>query len=687
MEQEDTVLRGEDLNSLRAKVIVLGDSSTGKSSLIKNLNPLEGKTIDIQSNNLRNSNGVDTNTTTTVNSYTNYSNSGNHNNNNYGNNNSTYNSNNNSNNGNNGNNRMTTTNTNRNEIFFSVVEFTSEELSSSTNNHTTLSSNLNVLLKVWERHLGVNSNEEDLAYRGALITIITFDIRNNDTANSVFQKWIKIKEESMSESFLFVVGNFLDCSMDRKVQISDMCKACASKDAIYLEISNYDLTNISLLRKLICKKLVYMLQRREELSQQAFAPGNSYHITDTNYVDNSNHDHVNNYDDHDESHEENKSDSNAFANAESMDNSNSNNINSNNNHRNSDGNLSIPFLEQNVMCDSIGSILSSCIGTEYWPGYLQEQQKLQEIGTRINDFVDNIKLHELTNENNISNIDEALLADVQFSEITNNYYSPNTNIQNQNDIDLLELKKAFEMMGLAFPATIASLAMTASRSNEKNNSQDANNIGMDGMDNATNTPIKSNGVKNLRKMIVKFPNDSSADMIIDLEASIDQQIDLFLLSNGMDEDKVTRAKLIKSVKHLRHEYIRSMSSKDNQDDQRNSNNFDASNNSNSHQYQMKNYKLIKPDDIESESTFSQFSNYSNVNYNANENYNSNIARSRCRIKVAIPGKDHGTVVGTAELIVAKGEDLLEAANRFVEEHRLPNQMVEKILSLLRDAIK
>jgi hypothetical protein len=127
-----------------------------------------------------------------------------------------------------------------------------------------------VLLKVWENSLSDRSPQftradEELACKASFFCIITYDIRDPVTAEAVFKKWMPIKERLLPESFLFVVGSFLDQATHRKVDMKQMCKACAQKEAAYLEVSNYEGTNISLFRQLLTHRINYMLRCRQDL--------------------------------------------------------------------------------------------------------------------------------------------------------------------------------------------------------------------------------------------------------------------------------------------------------------------------------------------------------------------------------------------------------------------------------------
>jgi hypothetical protein len=110
--------------------------------------------------------------------------------------------------------------------------------------------------------------DEELAFKGTLFCIITFDIRDPATAESVFNKWVPIKEKYMPDSFLFVIGSFFDDDIHRRVDMRQMCKACAQKEAVYLEISNYEGTNVDVFRQLLIHRINFMLQCRQELQDK-----------------------------------------------------------------------------------------------------------------------------------------------------------------------------------------------------------------------------------------------------------------------------------------------------------------------------------------------------------------------------------------------------------------------------------
>ena len=255
------------IEEANAKIVVLGDSKSGKSSLINS--------IDLH---------------TTFNKIKNTTSSNNNN------------------------------NSNNDHLFYSIIEYPSSCLEYE-------GPPTNIYLKVWEYG---NTSQEDceLAYRGALFCVIVVDIRSSlslsssSSPSSSFQKWLDIRNKYMNESFLFVIGTYCDDTSHRMTDMTDMCRLCAQHDGVYLEVSNNDGTNITLLRKLLSQRLSYMLNIRDKLKNNTTSNDN-----------------------------ENDNVSNELKTSDSND--SRYNINSNYN---------TPFLEQEIVADSVGSILSSCLG-------------------------------------------------------------------------------------------------------------------------------------------------------------------------------------------------------------------------------------------------------------------------------------------------------------------------------------
>lgn len=204
-----------------------------------------------------------------------------------------------------------------------------------------------VCLRYWEC---TDHKEHDVAFPGALFVIIVFDIRAPETANAAFNRWLAIKETHMTESFLFVVGTFQDMNVHRRVEIDDICKACAQKDAVYVEVSNTTGNNMALLNNLLVQRVNYMLKVRKDLKS-----GIKFDISNGA--------------------------EGAAASADGR---------SPKRPKQTPKLLQTPFLEDDIEADSIGSILASVTGIEYWPGYEAERSNLSRIGKSLTNIVNKL---------------------------------------------------------------------------------------------------------------------------------------------------------------------------------------------------------------------------------------------------------------------------------------------------------
>lgn len=475
----------------QAKLIVLGDEGTGKSSLIRNLNHAFGSTPIIKSDN-----------------------------------------------------------------FFTIIEIPADQL-----NH---SSQHGVILKVWEHSNRISKQEEELALRGALFCIVTVDIRNPDSADAAFNKWVNVKELYAPECFLFILGTHFDQANHRRVELKDICKSTAKRNGVYLEISNHTGQNIELLKKLLTQKIFYMLGRKEKIERRIFRPelssaakvGNPSSSSSTAGVFATERD----------SNEERKGgtelSTHGAAGLHSRGGTGST--------RGARLQHSVPPLEQHVLCDSVGSILSSCLDLEYWPGMEKENVKLEAIGHKINSFIEKLSFDiDHSNQSNPGELNIPFLEDAVYrSEIVDHRGEPQQ--QQQEAIDstctLTELKNAFSILGLNFPTTV--LLEPNGDDDVQPMSTSSGLLGESNVNKAAASPSSNHSASSspslgpgqqhmsnklrvnrhaLRRLVVKLPGGRSADMVIDLDAALDQQIELFLLSNSLEEDHAARHKIVSMV--------------------------------------------------------------------------------------------------------------------------------------------
>jgi hypothetical protein len=294
--------KGNEIDSLQAKIVVLGDSRTGKSSLIRSLDPY------CRSVSQSGSSGE--------------------------------------------------------QASFTVIEIPSNELDATASN---------VFLKFWE-YTGSGVREQEVAFPGALFCIITIDMRAPETANSAFNKWMAMKEAHMPESFLFVVGTYLDFAAQRRIEIAEICKACAQKEAIYIEVSNLDGSNITLLRRLLCQRLNQMLKIRDD---QKRVKGSSSGRG---------------------SAEKGAQSGNGADKGGGTDSSGTGRGAAASDDSKSllpidivVDNISPSLIEKNILGHSVGSIYSSALFTSNmseWEGFEMERVNLEQIGKRISSYID-----------------------------------------------------------------------------------------------------------------------------------------------------------------------------------------------------------------------------------------------------------------------------------------------------------
>lgn len=473
----------------QAKLIVLGDEGTGKSSLIRNLNHAFGSTSIMKSDN-----------------------------------------------------------------FFTIIEIPADQLSHSSQH--------GVILKVWEHSNRISKQEEELAMRGALFCIVTVDIRNPDSANAAFNKWVNVKELYAPECFLFILGTHFDQANHRRVELKDICMSTAKRNGVYLEISNHTGQNIELLKKLLTQKIYYMLGRKEKIDRRIFRPELSDAAQVGSIPSSSCTGRGGVLATERDSNEERKGGEESTHTAAGV------------HSRGGTGSTrgvrlqhSVPPLEQHVLCDSVGSILSSCLDLEYWPGMEKENIRLEAIGHKISSFIEKLSFDiDHGNQPNPGELNIPFLEDAVYrSEIID--HQGESHQQQQEAIDptctLTELKNAFSILGLNFPTTVllepngddaqrmsTSGLLVESHANKASASPSSNHS-------ASSSPSLGSGqhVSNklrvnrhaLRRLVVKLPGGRSADMVIDLDAAVDQQIELFLLSNSLEEDHVARHKIVSMV--------------------------------------------------------------------------------------------------------------------------------------------
>ena len=405
----------QNSNPLQAKIVVLGDPRTGKSSLIQSLDP-QCRRVSEQNSPLAAERGTTS---------------------------------------------------------FTVVEIPSEDLEHAVSS---------VFLKFWE-FKGIGQQEENIAFPGALFCIITLDMRAPESANSAFNKWVAIKEANMPEAFLFVVGTFLDDAAQRRVEVADVCKACAQKEAIYVEVSNLDGSNILLLKRLLCQRLNHMLHIRDELKRPSKAS------------------HRGTIEDDQFSAEEGKQ--NAM------------------NEALLDSNIISPnILDQNILCNSVGNILSSALSVEKWHGFENEQEHLTQVGNKISSF--------------INELSEGIQDAPSLKPSHVNTLAGGTLNTALTEPDAEEVCHLFEIMGLNLPS---SLQYTQSSE-------------------YTPPPQVSVRVK------VRLPDDNFAYLVLKSDDDLEEAVQSFASAHGMPTNGPAISKLIEVGSSMLHRAIKEQEDND-----------------------------------------------------------------------------------------------------------------------------
>lgn len=418
------------------------------------------------------------------------------------------------------------------DTIFSVIEYPSTELDwSVAGDNVTQSS---VFLKVWEHFNGIHEEEEAMAFHGALFCIVTVDLRYPESANNAFNSWIPLKTKHMPDAFLFVIGTHVDLAVHRRVDITEICKACSQKDAIYLEVSSFDGTNLQLLRRLVSQRISYMLKVRQMLrvnSEQSpptalltaasittplvigtnvNADGVITTQTDvttnktTEGDNNENNTNINNNNSSSELNPDGKSDVNSML-----------------NRINSMEMLHTPFLDQDIVCDSVGSILASSLGIEYWPGFEVEEQNLIHIGESISELVDRIaadpkSLPEMPLEFKLqTSFDPAMF--MAASEL--------------RPPEIGEIKQVFDILGLSMPFSLLHTQTTPSSAvlnDESVNLQRGHDV------------LSA-------KLKVRLPDGSKAEMTVYDGYDVNQQVDAFMIQYNIDDHWAARDRLVECV--------------------------------------------------------------------------------------------------------------------------------------------
>lgn len=322
-----------------------------------------------------------------------------------------------------------------------------------------------VLLKVWE----YSGRDDPIVFEGAVIVIITLDLRIPETAYNAFSRWTELKTKYMDEAFLFVVGNFLDSTMDRRVEISEVTRACAKQEAVYVEVSNTTGVNISLFRRIIANSVKEVLHKRKEIFDMIQRAEKDVKVS---------YDDLRNFD---------AETGTADADERKLD---------------IDGIIATPFLEKDLTLSSIGALLSSCMGTEYWPGYENESDGIRHIGEHIHQLIDRIG-------------DSSQVVPGQPMEyvVEERTAKPDTIPVSQEEIE-----EAFRIMGFQLPPAMFTTTPSSP------------------------VPVKKHKIK------ITLPSGETGKLILYDGYNLEDQVDAFMKQHGLSQDFIARERILSIAK-------------------------------------------------------------------------------------------------------------------------------------------
>eukprot|EP01031_Cornospumella_fuschlensis_P025932 gene25932-31317_t len=384
-----------------------------------------------------------------------------------------------------------------------------------------------VILKVWEYSATLSKKDEMLAFRGALFTVVVFDITNAASYASVFSKWLPLKEQLAPDSFLIVVGTRFDLSPVRQVALAEVCRECARRDSVYVECSTTRGHNLALLKRILCRRVSFMLQRREELIAHAHGSNATQGVVAGEGESKQSGS---------AARSEGRRDSRVAA---------------------APAELPLPHLEPPCLTGSTASALASLLNIDTYYNFEKHEDTLRRQRDRLNTLLSEFASlgaaqtqapdwgHEggLDLPPDLAALDEVLGKDGlgAGAEGTAAGYS-----EEDVQASLRDIQEACRILSLPPPKGV-----TATPSLDA--SMPLPPLPDDFLSALPARP-------NLRKLIVRLPGagegaGAMADMVIDLEGNLPQQIELFLLSHSLAHDHTAREKLLQCVVRVQKEYI------------------------------------------------------------------------------------------------------------------------------------
>ena len=158
------------------------------------------------------------------------------------------------------------------------IDDSNDSVSSSSNSMEKKNKELRLL----EFHSGY---EDSVAPNDVALVVITFDIRVQESFHRALNKWLKIKNERMTDSMLLIVGNFLDSPIERRVEVVETSRACAKKDALYFEISNETMENVRELHSMVHDLIVDLTKRIDNSGKINYWENHEYEQVDLKHIE------------------------------------------------------------------------------------------------------------------------------------------------------------------------------------------------------------------------------------------------------------------------------------------------------------------------------------------------------------------------------------------------------------------
>ena len=203
--------------------------------------------------------------------------------------------------------------------------------------------------------------------------------------------------------------------------------------------------------------------------------------------------------------------------------------------------LDTKFLEGEVLCESVGSILSSTLGVEYWPGYVDQEKDLREIGDTI---VENIRSIALDPSS-------APKTPVEFAlESVPAVPSKADDAHNEPETSPEELQRAFSIMNFQIPSTLLSFKDDGKQLASRNTHP---------AEPTAQRPPSDSGRSSVPtlKVNVCLPSGLNTDMTVYPGYHLGRQVEAFLLQHNMEEDDNARHKLMNVAAQVANRYFQS----------------------------------------------------------------------------------------------------------------------------------